>query len=930
MSKIEVKLYGNPEIWMDGEAVSFPYKKAEGFFYYLCMKKKVSRDEVVNLLWADEGETAGKKKLRDVIYQIRRGLGRDSVLTEGHVQIALNPACMPVLLENSGTESFLEHFYIKNCYEFEEWAESVRQEQQQKSEKLLREKLREAAERRDSAGVQEYGMQLLARDPCDEELAAELMELYAGNGSYVMAIRLFHDVEKKLKEEFDAEPSAELVALFHRIYNMKEQVGSTDASPQEPAFFVRKKELYEISRFLEARPDRKERCLVISGEEGVGKSALLQKGIRLAQGNSYMIFYAPCYRQEDVFFLRPWLDILRTLQQYIQEKRLPEVFSRQQIEQLAEVLEKGHAETVILPLFARLAEKRRVLLVFDDMHCMDNVSCQYLNQLFLNDRTGQLLLLGTCEKLERDQLTQRFSPLMRREKLQALVLQPFTREEAREILRRQLPELKNDEEKLDTLYSLSDGNAFLLNEMILLIQEKGYTLEKSERINTLLRTRLMSLSEEEREILGCISIFPGKCEIEELELLLGSSDRLQVLRRLDQLAAKLFITEELIGWNVYYRFTHRMFHEYVYENLSNGKKQCYHRMVGEYYEKRESESYVYSGWAAYHFQRCHQVEKEYRYALHYLKSFFTVINENFPVLTEDAAENSERIVFSDEAEEMRRLAERVIGTRQNSPEIRRMKMEMYYIKGRYDIAMGDYDEGAEAITHCLWLLDGEENRKMRLACYRQFIFAGIQQADLELVRSYLDKGFAETDPAERDEYGAFLRLQGWYHLHSDSFDVAQGELEQAYAIFRELNQDTDRYVPSLVACLNYMGDIRLHRQNYEQALEIYRKAISACGSLEFNGIGQVYNSIGEILCLQKKYGEAREYLEKAKLHLGRHGYLWGLEWAEVWLARVCFESGEPEQGKKHLKKAEEWNRRIKYPVSETLIAELKEKYGLAE
>lgn len=39
MDKISVHLLGRPYVEKNGERVNFPYKKAEGFFYYLCVKK---------------------------------------------------------------------------------------------------------------------------------------------------------------------------------------------------------------------------------------------------------------------------------------------------------------------------------------------------------------------------------------------------------------------------------------------------------------------------------------------------------------------------------------------------------------------------------------------------------------------------------------------------------------------------------------------------------------------------------------------------------------------------------------------------------------------------------------------------------------------------------------------------------------------------
>ena len=156
MKKVEINLCGNPTIFADGEKVNFPYKKVEGFLYYLCVKKTVTREEVICLLWGDEDETTGKKKLRDAVYQVRRFLDKDILITTGHTGIALNPG-YPVKIDldyNAGADAgqagvFLDHFYIKNCYEFEEWVGGVREEQRQDISKSAREYLDEAREKKD-------------------------------------------------------------------------------------------------------------------------------------------------------------------------------------------------------------------------------------------------------------------------------------------------------------------------------------------------------------------------------------------------------------------------------------------------------------------------------------------------------------------------------------------------------------------------------------------------------------------------------------------------------------------------------------------------------------------------------------------------------------------------------------------------------------
>ena len=112
--------------------------------------------------------------------------------------------------------------------------------------------------------------------------------------------------------------------------------------------------------------------------------------------------------------------------------------------------------------------------------------------------------------------------------------------------------------------------------------EKGFTLERTPKMKYVIQSRLSGITEEQREVLGCMSVFPGKIGVAELELLMPGMDRLRLLRILEQLQESGLIQETLVGWNVYYRFVHRIYQEYIYEHQSAGKCRQYHQMLGEY------------------------------------------------------------------------------------------------------------------------------------------------------------------------------------------------------------------------------------------------------------------------------------------------------------------------------------------------------------
>ena len=304
MDKISVHLLGRPYVEKNGERVNFPYKKAEGFFYYLCVKKTATREEIIYVLWGADNENVGRKNLREAVYQIKKLLGKEVLLTAGHTSISLNPeACVEVDWDSVDKENildqeeegFLAHFHIKNSYEFEEWMASMQEQYDQSILDSASELLSMANSVKDMTQIQKYSNILLKHDPYNEKLYQEIMEIYASSGNYNMAIKLYYDLEKVLDEELGVEPSGEITELFHRIFNVKGNVAVENMNWNLP-FMGRAEEIYRISQCLTGTGRWEHpQCVAIGGEEGVGKSALLEKARQIVRGNQMISFFAACY-----------------------------------------------------------------------------------------------------------------------------------------------------------------------------------------------------------------------------------------------------------------------------------------------------------------------------------------------------------------------------------------------------------------------------------------------------------------------------------------------------------------------------------------------------------------------------------------------------------------------------------------------------------
>ena len=100
-----------------------------------------------------------------------------------------------------------------------------------------------------------------------------------------------------------------------------------------------------------------------------------------------------------------------------------------------------------------------------------------------------------------------------------------------------------------------------------------------------------------------------------------------------------------------------------------------------------------------------------------------------------------------------------------SKELELLEMQFFYLKGRYPILEGRYEEGVGNIT---WVI--ETSRRLgrvdyTLAGYKQLIFYFIQIDDADGMKQNLDLALdLAVQENNHREIGVLLRLQGLYHM----------------------------------------------------------------------------------------------------------------------------------------------------------------------
>lgn len=229
MDIISVKMLGNPTVMYNQNKVTFPYKKAEALFYYVCLNKHVRREEAMNIFWADTDEATGRKNLRDAIYKIKLSTcdtifspSKTYIEFSDNVNIEIDTDNLDVSnARNLYTGDFLLNFSVKNCFDFENWMIEKRNFYKDIYIKSVFEKVNELVSIGDYVNIQKYSDILIQNDPYNEKTLRYLMKIFALSEDYNTSVKLYYDMCSVLKHDLGVEPEQKTKKMYKEILELK-------------------------------------------------------------------------------------------------------------------------------------------------------------------------------------------------------------------------------------------------------------------------------------------------------------------------------------------------------------------------------------------------------------------------------------------------------------------------------------------------------------------------------------------------------------------------------------------------------------------------------------------------------------------------------------------------------------------------------------
>lgn len=226
MPELNAKLFGTPAVSVDGREITLPYKKADALLYYLILKRKTTRSELIGLLYEDTDSATALKNLRHAIYTIRKAFAFDPFVPGQRSIVEFSAdveiACDVYDFERGDMLSayhgeFLKDFNVSHSSAFDAWLSDQRNlyQSQYLHQLLAAEKEAYYAGKLDLA--EKYGTEYIAIDPLEESAFSTLMQVYRDQKKFRKALGLYHTLCKNLSDEFSISPLKETSALYYQI-----------------------------------------------------------------------------------------------------------------------------------------------------------------------------------------------------------------------------------------------------------------------------------------------------------------------------------------------------------------------------------------------------------------------------------------------------------------------------------------------------------------------------------------------------------------------------------------------------------------------------------------------------------------------------------------------------------------------------------------
>lgn len=625
--------------------------------------------------------------------------------------------------------------------------------------------------------------------------------------------------------------------------------------------------------------------VLISGEAGVGKSRLVAEVKTSTMSQGFLLLQGNCFPTDPAYPYAPLLDLLRSL--FASHPAAPlatdlERLARDLFPLLPELVpqqtapllplkpeqEKRRLFAVLANFFLHLSASSPLLLIIEDVHWSDSTSLDFLHSIARRTVSQPILLLITYRPdIIRPELSSWLAQLNRERLSQEIQLAPLSRNDVDTMLSALFDQRQTafdmrrflHGELLDTLYTLTEGNPFFVEETLSamiaagdIFYVQGYWNRKSQHaariphsVQDAVQQRTQHLGEAARQVLTLAAVAGRHFDFALLQQLTRYNEEQLLLIMKELMAAQLVVevsTEQ-------FAFRHALTRRAIYTQLLARERIIVHRTIAETIEQLSSVTLdMHVEELANHYYQARVWQKAVDYAQRAGKKALRLYSHRAAI---------DYFTWTLEAADHLSLLPDPL---------------LYHARGQAYETLGEFEQAQHDYTQALDAARTVNNRtaEWQSAIDLGFLWAGRDYAQAEpWFRQALMLSQSLDDPAL---HARSLNRIGNWHLNVEQPHEALRFHREALAIFQQL-QDARGVAETLdlLGMTSYLGgDLIGGTAYYRQAVTLFRELedkpglTSSLATLMLRGPSYQNDTMVAVSSLPEAYLDAEHALTIAR------------------------------------------------------------------
>ncbi len=733
---------------------------------------------------------------------------------------------------------------------------------------------------------------------------------------------------------------------IYQVSGFKANPGSTRGLQELGGTYVgHKSEIHQIQKMIsQLVNDKVGSLLLVTGEAGIGKSRMMREiqSRLLDEQVNVMIGHTLTYRKSIPYWI--FQDVFRNLWQLKQfggeirhevmisvieelmgeeaDQVLPylEYLMGMHIsdEHIAKGIEHLDGEQLRLRIFltvrrvlVKIARRKPVVLVLDDLHWADEGSLDLINFLIDAVEEEPIMIYGISRPYEGgavERIRSHAEKALSSQRSLFIELKALAIAETHELFEIMIQMEDFPAEFREYIIRRSAGLPLYMEEILRMLIEDNviYFQDDTWRMNPsakleevgvpetlqgLILARFDRLNLTQRHVIQSAAVIGNPFSVNVLDKMLDKYSRKEILDTLNYLAQHDFIEPQSYGLSRGYRFRHGLVSDAIYSTLLARERKNLHQQVAEAIEsvnKGHLEEQVEI--LAHHYSRSYQLDR----ALSYLVMAGKKAMRDFA--NEQARQHFVTALG---------LLSKIGYTTELAYDIQTGLGDILVVNGEYPAARSHYSTALEIILEDgtpFWLQHQSTlHRKIATTFERQGDYekalARLQAAEMVLT---------ESDESDQIELASIYNDIGWTHFRRGNVDVAETHLMNAL----EIVMDTDEY-QVIASIYNRLGGIYFTKGDMDKADFYTRQSLDLREKMgELALAARSYNNLGLIAWKRGRLTDAMSYFERSFETQKELGDIEVLIELNTNLGFLQMEYGRPELAERYILEAIEMARKV--------------------